>query len=241
MTSSSSPLLAAEQRAWQYWFSDGFTNLLIGVGNLLVAFCMLYTPHLPMALSVTTVLSVTAWLVALGLYAVVVLRQREIAEWLKAKITYPRTGYVRSPFPDEGVTQRALESLSILRTDATRSEEGQRLHSSRSKRMAVMMGLMLLASFGMMVIENRWVCTAAGVIMAVGLSCVRRDQRLSWIVLLGFPVIGLCISVFFASPVTGPNRLTYFLGGWGVLFAHDGAITLIRYIHQNPLAKAPEA
>jgi len=42
MPSSPSPVLSAEQRAWQYWFDDGLPTLVAGVGCLLVAAFLAY-------------------------------------------------------------------------------------------------------------------------------------------------------------------------------------------------------
>ena len=129
----SSPVLAAEQRAWHYWSSDGIGHILIGLTNLLFALCMLYPPPRPTAWSVSIVLPLVAWVAAFGFYFVFALRYRAIAEWLKTKITYPRTGYVRSPFA-ECATQPELELLSLSETQTPRSDEGLRLDADRRKR-----------------------------------------------------------------------------------------------------------
>lgn len=219
MNSPSSPVLEAERRAWQYWFADGLTNLFLGVTNLLFAFCMLYTPREPTVLSVSNVLPVAAWIVVLGLYVLLSLRHREVVEWLKTKITYPRTGYVRPPF---------------LAGCATLDSEGR-------KKMAFLIALSVLAAVGMIILKNRWVYTVAGVIFAGALWTVRKNQRISWMVLAGFPLIGLCVSIFVVPRVAGSRRLAYFLAGWGVLFLLDGAITLVRYIRRNPVPRGSEA
>ena len=101
--------------------------------------------------------------------------------------------------------------------------------------------LVLLVQVGMMRVENRWVFTAAGIVIAAALWVARKDYRLSPIVLLGFPFLGFSMTIFLASRVTGTDRFAYFLVGGGVLFMLDGAIALVRYIGQNPAAKVPGA
>ena len=229
MDVSPSPVLDAEQRAWRYWFVDGLTNLVVGVSALLFALCMLYPPHWPPA-----PLSVAVWLIALGLYVALGVRHREIVEWLKTKTTYPRTGYV--PSPEDTTRPADLVALSLQGTPP--AEEALRLYLGRRRRMALTIALVLLAIFGTMAIGERWVWSAAGVVVGVAMWIARKDYRLSWIVVLGFPFIGVSMTIFLASRMNGP---AYFLAGWGVLFLFDGVITLIRYIFTNPVARGREA
>src|SRR5579863_3579434 len=92
MSLSPSPVLNAEQRAWDYWFADGLTNVVAGLGCLLMSFCLLYPPHWPPKL-----LPLAPWALAVWFYAAVQLKHRQIVEWIKYRTTYPRTGYARTP------------------------------------------------------------------------------------------------------------------------------------------------
>jgi len=90
----------------------------------------------------------------------------------------------------------------------------------------------------MIAIRGRWTPAAAGLIVAAAMWIARKDYRWSWIIPLGFPVVGGCISWFNASPLKAP---AYFCAGWGALFFVDGATTLIRYLLQHPAPKEPAA
>lgn len=232
MPTSSSPILEAEQRAWHYWFADGLTNLVVGASTLLMAFCLLYTPRWPPA-----PLPMALWLTALALYVVMGARHREIVEWLKTKTTYPRAGYVQSPYSEDPISPANLVPVSLTAASVA-PEEVQRSYSSRKTRMFLMLGLVVLASLGMITIHQRWVWAAEGVIIGAAMWIARTSYRLSWIVPVGFPLVGLYMTVFVASRVTTP---AYFLAGWGVLFLLDGGMKLILFILQNPAPKAPAA
>jgi len=231
MSASLPPTLDAEQRAWRYWFADGLATIVAGITSLLIAFFLLYEPHRKL-----TAVSGTVTAAAFGLYLVFLLRNKQIVEWLKARITYPRTGYVQPPyFTEDGTLPVDFMALGIEGADAARAQDSARLHSDRKKRMMLVIGLVLIAVLGTMFVQNRWICAAA-----LWLSA-RKDQQLSWIVLAGFPFAGFYMTMFLASHVTGPDRIAYFLAGGGVLFVLDGVVSLIRYIRQNPMARVPQA
>jgi hypothetical protein len=233
MTTSPSPVLEAEQRAWRYWFADGLTNLVVGISALLMASCLLYTPRWPPA-----PLPMALWSIALVLYVVMGVRHREIVEWLKTKTTYPRAGYVQSPYLEDPIWSANLVTVSLGGASAAPPEEVRRGNSGRRTRMFLMLGLVVLASLGMITIHQRWVWAAEGVIVGAAMWIARKDYRLSWIVPVGFPFIGSYITIFVASRVTTP---AYFLAGWGLLFLLDGGMKLIRFLLQNPAPKAPAA
>jgi hypothetical protein len=230
---SPSPVLEAEQRAWRYCFTDGLTNLMVGVSTLLLALCLLYTPRWPPA-----PVSMALWLTALVLYVVMGAGHQEIVEWLKIKTTYPRAGYVQSPYSEDPMRSANLVTVSLTGASAAPPEEVQRAHSSRRTSMFPMLGLVMLASLGMITIHERWVWAAAGIIMGAAMWIARDNYRLSWIVPMGFPFVGLYITIFVASPAAQP---AYFLAGWGVLFLLDGGMKLVRFLLQNPAPKVATA
>jgi len=226
-SSSSSPVLDASQRAWRYWFADGLTNLVVGVGILLMSYGMLYPPHWP-----PKPLAVAAWAAALLLYVVIMARHRTIVVWLKARTTYPRTGYVATP-DDDPLCASRLVSVT-LRENGVAPGEAARLAASRRRTVYVMLGLVVIASFGMILIQQRWIWTAAGVLVAIAMFIARHQYRVSWIVPVGFPLLGLYLTFYVTDRHIAP---TYFLVGWGAIFVLDGAVTLIRFLLQNPVPR----
>jgi len=231
MYSSSTSILDAEQRARRYWYADGIPTLVVGMGLVLCGFSLLSAQR-------ETPLYTVASFAALGLYAVFVLKRIEIVDWLKSRFTYPRTGYVPPPVyaPD---TSRPLSlGLSTPATDSSRDEEVQRVDWERHRRMGFAAAMVLLMQVAMMVIDKRWVFTVEGIVIAAALWIVRRDFRVSPVLLLGSPLLGLCTTLFVPS---SQDRISYSLIGFGALFMLDGAIALIRHIGQNPAPQVPAA
>src|SRR5208283_1221322 len=131
MTSSLSPTLQAERRSWHYWFVDGLPSILTGAVFLLLAFFFFYerrTSHSP--------ISFVMVFTALFLWGAITLRQREILDWRKAKITYPRTGYATPPpFTEGGLAPLELTMLSLQGSSTTPSEQAKRSYAERKRRL----------------------------------------------------------------------------------------------------------
>jgi hypothetical protein len=233
-----SPVLNAQQRAWRYWFADGFSTFVAGLGCPLIAFFILYTRDRRV-----TPLSILVTLIVLFAYGAIILRQRQIVEWLKSKITYPRTGFALPPdLSGDSSGYPGLTVLSLQDAECERLFEAERLYADRTRRMLVMCAAMLLAMFGTMLIPNRWICVAAGIVTSIGLWIgTRKEQPLSWLVLAGFPVVGIGMALFVAGHVVGPDRGAYFLASSGALFFLEGALTLVGYLRRNPMPKQTQA
>lgn len=217
--STQPPILAAEQRSWDYWFVDGLTNLVVGLNTLLMAFCLsnpLHWLRKPPAVALS--------LAAMVLYVGITTRYRQIVEWLKTKTTYPRTGYVQPPGADE--MGGSLVTLSLHGP----APEIQLLRMQRRTTWMIAVFLAALASFSFVLIHARWIWSATGALFSVAMIIARKDFKMSWIPPVGFPLLGLYITTFVPAHLGG----SYFITGMGLLFVLDGATTLIRYILQNP-------
>jgi hypothetical protein len=224
-------VLSAEQRAWQYWFDDGLPTLVAGVGCLFAALFFAYDRS-QNSTHVSIVLGFTGLLV----YGVVLLFNREIVDCLKSKITYPRTGFIQPPyFAEEASSSIDLTTLSMLGVDAKRSADIDRLHAYRKQRLLFVCLVIAAGAAAMMFVRSAWVCALAGVAMALALWVWgHKVQRLSWIIIGGFPIIGFYLAVFQAGRLVGPDRITFFLAGAGIVLVLDGALTLFRYLRANP-------
>ena len=231
MSPSPSSLLDADQRARRYWYADGIPTLVVGLGLLMFGLSMLSVER-------ETPLHIVLSFAALGLYGTLLLRRTETMDWLKTRLTYPRTGYVSPPVNASSTSRPFSLGLSIPTTDTTRDKEMQRVDWERHRRMGFATAMVLMMQVATIFISNRWLFTVAGIVIAMALWMVRKDCRVSPLLLLGFPSVGLAMT-FFVPP--GEDRVAWSVVGWGGLLILDGAIALIRYIGQNPTPKVPAA
>ena len=153
--------------------------------------------------------------------------QRQILEWLKTKITYPRTGYVQSPFATMSGAAGIVE-LRLQGPDERRAEADHR------KRLVLAASLAVLGSFAMLLIENRCTPTVLSVLLPSALWALRKCEKVSWITIVGLPVLGICLTIFVTPGAYPPHRMAWLIAGWGALFVLEGAIALTRYLLQNP-------
>jgi len=238
MLAPRSTVLTARQRASRYFFVDGFSTLIAGLGCLLMAFQLFYSSD-----GRTTPFSLLVSLPLLLAYLAVMFRQREIVEWLKTRITYPRTGFAIPPgFEDDSVVHADLALLTLDETESNWLSEVRQVHADRKRRMLFTIVAVLLAILGIMLIPNRWFYVASGILISAGLwIATRREQVFSWLVLAGFPLVGIGMATFLPDRVVGPDRGADLLATAGSLFFLDGVLTLIRYLRRNPLPKQTQS
>jgi hypothetical protein len=231
MSSTLSPTLQAERRSWHYWFEDGLPSLVTGASCLLISFSMLYPRHHSKSLF-RTVLTLTAAV----LYGVILIFHRQILDWLKAGITYPHTGYASPPyFVQEAEQSREIPAIQLLPANPLQQEEAMRMEVDRRNGFWLNRAIALAAALVTMFIRNPWICVAAGLLMAAAMWFgVRREPRLSWSILAGFPLICFCLAILLQGLAVGPERIVYFLAGGGIFFFFDGAVSLIRFLRRNP-------
>jgi hypothetical protein len=229
------PLFLAEKRSWSYWFVDGLPQLLIGVSALLFGVYMSVadTPSTSRGASVLS-------LVALGIYLVLLVWGTQLLEWLKERITYPRTGYAASPYFAEKADLSCAPILGLPASQTSGGSAIDELKAGRVNRNRRLLLTYLLIAFGcvaMWLIHGSWICAVTGILTGLALwAATRGDARLSGIVVLGFPLLGFCLG---AWQIGARERINYFIFGAGFLFLLEGLVSLLIYLHRNPAV--PEA
>ena len=226
-----SPLTSAERRAARYWFNDGLPTILIGAAYLLMSVFLLY-PSEGRSSTSAAVVSFAA-VVAYGL---LLLRQRQILDWLKARITYPRTGYVAPPrCVDDAQSGLSSEALSLSNRQPSLGEASPELSAQRRRQLWLPICLTTAALLPILFVRNPWVCSVAGLMMSAAMwLAARRDQQLTWFALVGFSTVGITLTFLLPRSITGPERVAWFLAGSGGVFILDGVLALLRYLRANP-------
>lgn len=220
---------AAQHRAWNYWFDDGLPTLVGGFGCFVFGLSFIFDrpPLFRLLLAAP--------------YYVILLRNRSIIEWLKARLTYPRTGYATPPYSsqDELLPLPDLASVSLHADPARLAKTAGEQHE-RKQRMILVLTMLIAAVLGTMLIDRPWTFAAAGIDLGLALWIMNgKDFRLSWIVIGAIPLIGFSLAIFPPDALTPAHRLGYFATAGGLLIAADGAVALIRYLWRNPGLSVP--
>lgn len=234
---SLSPVLQAERRAWSYWFADGLSNLLTGALCLLLA-----GSYLLVAFHSHTRSPLVIGGAGLGLviYATIFFRLRQTLEWLKSRITYPRTGYTAAPYFTEDTDTGRRPGLTMLALSPVGEQETvQRAHEDLDfrRRGWFFAAVIAVEIASTLLIHNVWICAIAGIALGIGIWLVtRNDERMAWVAALGLPFAGIYMFIF---PTSHPRvvRAGFFLAGTGLLLALLGAMALVRYLRRNPVAR----
>jgi hypothetical protein len=220
---------AAQRRAWNYWFDDGVPTLVGGFGCFVFGLSFIFDrpPLFRLLLAAP--------------YYVILLRNRSIIEWLKARLTYPRTGYVTPPYSSQDELPPLLDLMAVsLHADSARLAKTAGERHERKQRMILVLTMLIAAVLGTMFIDRPWTFAAAGVDLGLALWIMNgKDFQLSWIVISAIPLIGFSLAIFPPDALTPAHRLGYFVTAGGLLIVADGAVAVVRYLWRNPGLSVP--
>lgn len=222
MTDIDSEIVEAGRRAKTYWEIDGLPAILVGASTILIGLPFYFADFQ------------SAWsLPAVAAFILLwpVLNKKETLEKLKARITYPRTGYVAPPQAYEQADYLSTVPLSETKV-APSSGEGavdrRRAAVSRMTLVPLAGGLWIAA----LLLQNRWPACAACVVGAVDLWW-KSSKNPPWINILLSLVQGAAIAIFSLTRAVG-----IVLGMNGVMLMARGAGLLFRYLRQHPTPQA---
>lgn len=225
MPPSSSPVLDAERRAWNYWFVDGLFNILSGIGCLLLAASFEIDKR-------RSTLNFVIATCCYFLFLAIMLRREQVLGWLKSRITYPRTGYVPYPYkPPAALTELRIDDPEPETPLDVRRARWNRALRSLPGIIALGVALALLV-----VVKTPWVCLVAAALYGFAFgSMTDRGIKYSLTAMLVMSFVGLGMSLL---RVGGFHRFDLLTAGAGLVLMTDGMITLIRYLRRNPVARA---
>jgi hypothetical protein len=221
------------RRAATYWFVDGLPELLFGLMLIVMA-------GVALLLSIRTP-GPWKWpwraldlLLIYGGLVLYLVYERGILDFLKVRLTYPRTGYVQAPEEKEWRVE-TVTTLSLLRPEPPPKEN---VSFFRLRTVwPVLMAVLLFPIHGNPI--GRWFVPCVTTALAVALYVVNRESErpYRWWSALILAVAGL---VFAWAPVPGPLQwpLPFLLTG--VWMAAQGAYTLVHYLRTNPLPRTAE-
>jgi hypothetical protein len=196
-----------EQRVKRYWYSDGLGEILGGVVFILLALyftAQQYFSETPIG----NMLQVTFILIVIGL----IIFGRMLINFLKTRLTYPRTGYIEYRVSGRNAVLTRVISVAIAMAVAIASVFiARRIESIDS--MVALTGVLVSVIF---LVKQGW---ASGI------------ARFYFFSLLSLALgIGLSVSGF----ASGYN-LGLFYGLIGLTLAISGSLILRRYLNENPM------
>jgi hypothetical protein len=203
-----SKLSDVEQRVRRYWFTDGLGELIGGGMFILMGIYFGLQEYLGQNSMLGGILQVSLVLVLVGGMYI----SRRLINALKARVTYPRTGYVEYHVDD---------------------------HNLRSRRIWVAVLAFAIAALTMVFVNLFQFFDAIVAVtgVAVGLILIILRAKASGMArfyVLGAVsiVLGLALSI---SNLPDGYSLGFFYGLMGLSFLLSGGLTLQRYLEENPL------
>lgn len=223
MKNESSKLIASPgQRAASYWFVDGLPEFVFGLALLTFGTSAL----------VARIYAPSPWMkgyfavVAVG-FILLMWKYDEILDFVKSRVTYPRTGYVQPPEESE---PSDLITLS-LRPGPPAGENV----TSFKRRTMVLIWLLLMAGSNLQ--PGRWALPIVMLTFAVALYVANRGSArpYRWWSVVILALTGLICLWVDVPPRLQPLLPLWFVGGW--LLAH-GTWRLVNYLRENPYPRS---
>lgn len=197
-----------EQRVKRYWYTDGIGELIGGGMFLLLGLYFSAQQYFGDQSLVGVILQSSFVVILIGGIFV----GRRIINLLKARVTYPRTGYVEYRANDRNMMWKRILTFTIALGVAMASVVIARRFDAIDSMVAVtgvLVSVILLVKQG-------------------GSSGVGRFYALSALAL----ILGIALSV---SGLAHGYNLGMFYGLMGIAFAISGGFTLRHYLNENPL------
>jgi len=214
------------QRAASYWFVDGLPDIVLGVTVLVFgALGLWWRIHVPKPWMKLDLL-----LIGTG-FCLILWKGREILDFLKSRLTYPRTGYVQPP--------EEFERTVVLTTLSLKPEPPVSKNVTHfAKRTVWVVFLPFLIPFNQDPVP-RWFVPLAMPVLAVALYALNRntERPYRWWSALILALTGLVFLWVEIPPLLQPLLPLLLAGVW---LTTQGLCTLLHYLRANPYPRAPE-
>lgn len=200
----------AERRVGDYWELDGLPTLMLAILCLVGGSLAMWTPYYH---SFRRDLPISGFeiLVYGVLFYFVARKNSPVVRWLKARITYPRTGYVALP-PFGSVA-------------------AERIKGQDFKRHPEIWVIFPFCFSG--VVDTPWFGAGLAILTTSIVWAITRGKFPSAGILISGLYLGALLLPFL--PIARDNRLPYFFIALGLLYLLVGAIQLVSYLRRHPV------
>lgn len=217
------------RRAAAYWYIDGLPELVAGIGFAVVGGCAIWFEQRQ-----AHSWSDRAVFFALGLLALALVFgfDRSVVTFLKSRVTFPRTGYVRPPLYSEQTSQ----SVTSLGLSGHQRLPDQNVTSFRTTTLNVVICGNLLAG----AIPGPAALPIAMSVVAFLLYRLHRNSErpYHWASVLPLPVAGLGAMLLRGDQNTNAWAAVLIGGAWLV---GQGVWRLVGYTHAHPRCQSAES
>jgi hypothetical protein len=228
--------LDAKRQALSYWHTDGLPTIFGALTYLLA--CSAFGAVIALSVFGGFALLLLGLPAAAFLLAWFAYHSEDWIEAIKARLTYPRTGYAAPP-------SQWKKSERDEAADAEYGKWSKIAHFFRTHWLPFFIPLMLfqivedafLHPFHLPMSTKQWSLLALGLFVAMIRTPKLSRDKLFAIEVLGYPVLALAGAYALAKgELIG---FVFFLGlAPGLLVLLRGVLTLLRYLRQNPLPPA---
>jgi len=218
-------------RAAAYWFADGFPEIVLGTTVILSAgvgiLWSLYAPHLDSG-------ELLVFMLVTGVFALHYFMERPLLDFLKSRVTYPRTGYVQPPEEMEPGSRSTLITLSL----SPKPQPSENVTFFRWKQVT-----MLWWFFYVFLMPGHphspWILPVMMPMIALLLFVVSRrlEHRYSWWSTLVLALMGLPFVWLRVERTVQPLVALLLAGGW---ILAQGLSMLVGYLHAHPAPRPTE-
>jgi|SRR5271165_276496 len=234
MNSSQSPVLFAARAAETHWYADGLENIYRGLLLLLLSVDF----FLPVPSPNGSLYGTVAPFFSLGgliMFGVLILSHRTIIEWIKAKLTVPRIGYVAPPPSAVGVERHDTGFWPAPLPTFREEEYLDRQQRMRIWTYAFVILLFLVGFLGFRgALFDRLVILGWALFFGVASKYTQPPGRSAWIALIVCVLSGIAV-VLIGFPRARPAHLLFpLLGGISALV---GVFQLAAFLIRHPRPK----
>jgi hypothetical protein len=229
MPETNTVILEAKRRARDYWDIDGLPALRAGA---IIVLWGVFWPSTGMRGSVLAMVVLAVWILSR--------KKRGILEWLKDRITYPRTGYVAPLKADQDSERDPYTILSIIKEPEVKEPQVP-LEGRASTKAIELEDIPFFVTLVWIFVDNNWVVPFnRGLIslacLVAAISFWRKNKKdPPWFEIAGAAIAGTVNAVL---QMSGKGRIGISLFVFGVAIMAKGATLLIRYLRQHPAPAA---
>lgn len=224
-----SQISEARRRAKDYRNIDGLPMLLGGLAHLLALSIGLFINYVnELAGFLLLAFTMVVWWF-IGSH------EEDIIEWLKERITYPRTGYVEEPSSNYPKAEFIKANEPELRPQKKASDRNATVDALVLLIFCVLLGLFVAFWVATGFAGLRWVGPGFLVVVGILSSINKKERKFAWFYFAGFL---LSASAVVTLPFGQKHPIFSVWFSIALLVTLRGFFIFLRYLYRNPLPQS---